>query len=244
MPKSDTFEFDEEVAMLFPNMAQRSIPNYSKMHSIHVKVAVDYICKHLQGYVVEIVDIGASHGDFASKLMEAMNAEHIKYHVTLVDESEAMCEAMNARFMNHDSVEVVCGGLGKSMTARMKGKAHITVCHYVAQFVDLPFRYAFLEYIAAITKTDGLLLWGEKEDYGHGNARRDTVIETMKDMYNRFRLDNGYSQEEIDIKTAALANSMWPVPSINTQAILKGNGFGDSVPTFRFGEFHSWVMVK
>lgn len=244
MPEGN-FEFDSEVAKIFPDMARRAIPNYERMHRAHAELVIDYVQKHYDGYIVKIMDIGASHGEFASLLVNRFDNLGIKYDIHLVDASEEMCRHMEAKFKSYDGVTVHERELSKAFVQEHTGTVHVMVCHYIAQFIELLLRWQFIEDVGAMTQKGGLLLWGEKEHYAvPEDAHYETVVKSMETLYNQFRLDNGYSQEEIDAKTQALQNSMWPVPHRNTQVVLNQQGFGPAVETFRYAMFHSWAMVK
>ena len=241
----EKFEFDDQVASIFPNMARRSIPYYEEMHRTHADIVVQFVKDHYDKRHVEMLDIGASHGEFASLLLNRFEMMGQDYHVKLLDASPDMCEHMIDRYRNYDRVKVIQKPFGLDVMLDMAGKCDIVACHYVAQFVPLKERGLFITRIAQVMRPGALLLWGEKESYIRPQSdHHRSIIKTMESLYNQFRLDNGYTQEEIDAKTKALSGSMWPIDSVQTQWMLEQAGFHQVIPTFRYGQFHCFATVK
>ena len=245
------FEFDEKVAAIFPNMAERSIPLYRQMHKIQAKILVDDYFEKIKwsgdpNY--RVLDIGASRADFYDAIVEEVSgrdvrASHISY--TPCDKSTAMvrisADDKRIRFLSYDLADPQDHAFSGS-------KFDAVIMDYVMQFIPLEHRRLAYQRLADFVKRDGLLLYGEKETLTNTNWRTEKegrIAHSAHDFYIDFRMQNGYSRDEIEAKTKALKNSMWEVSyESDTKRNLESVGFSPIIPTTRLGVFHSFVAIR
>ena len=251
-PKSDSFEFDGEVASIFPDMAVRSIPLYREMHSLHARILVDDFRRWLQlgdgKYPYVVLDIGASRCHFYEEIKKWCSHENLpidRIQYIAYDRSDGMLEETKRRNPEILYYKYDLADSSPAADFYFPMRADAVAMHYVMQFVNptkRPFAFAKL---GAVLRRRGLLFYSEKEKLGTDLDDTVTHIATeVSKAYYDFRRSNGYTNQEIAAKTAALKNSMWPVPAEETKSYLRSAGFVDFVPTCRMGEFHSFVAVK
>lgn len=230
-PKGTKFEFDDEVALIFDNMAERSIPLYHTAHKIHASVVAE-MKKNRD--ILGVLDIGASTGAFLNAIcyeLQQTRPENMLYQA--IDNSEAMCKRLAQRY-----------------PWALVSKADITECPpvdftpdvvsmmYVLQFIEPSKKVKVLEWVHGLMHQDGILFLGQKDRFPGG------IDELFQEEYVKFRLANGYTREEIDAKTRALANSMWCSNPAELRDILYGLGFSVVVETTRWLNFSTFMCVK
>lgn len=246
----DKFEFDEQVAKVFPDMADRSIPIYRNMHKLHAKILIDdYLEKERwpENGTYGVLDIGASRADFYDAIVaEARARELTALNIQYIpcDKSVAMVEETksNRRMKVHEY------DLADPTNKAFNGfKFDAVVMHLVMQFIPMEDRGLAYQRLGDLTKRGGLLFYGEKETLRTAwyTDREQRIAESAHDFYIDFRIENGYSQEEIEAKTKALKNSMWEVAyETDTRRNLEHVGFTPFIPTTRIGVFHSFVAMR
>lgn len=243
--RRDHFEFDEEVSAIFENMAERSIPMYAEVHRLNAAIIQRHknSTRHAGPYV--IWDIGGSTGMAAKVLMERLGAyapqgmAEVAYHV--IDVSNPMLMKVEEKLP-----WVVCHHLditqeGWENTPGLP-QPDCVLLNYVVQFVKPPYKAPIVKTVVRALRPRGLFLLAQKETSKENNA--GIVPVAMDEEYIQFRRDNGYSQEEIDLKTRALKNSMWLVTKQTTLTMLYEAGFSTVYETTRWCQFASYACTK
>lgn len=224
----DKFEFDAEVATIFDSMALRSIPMYAEVHRVHVEMFAD---RFVDGAVV--ADIGASTGNFFTtierQIGSSLGSAGIRGYA--IDSSIHMLNELHER---HPSVELLVGDL--ALAPDLPQPADVIACLYVLQFMRGTARTKAFEWLSRNLAPDGVLILGQKEKEPWRYAHR------FSETYYAFRRANGYTQEEIDAKTAALKNSMWPVSMDELSLELNACGL-TYTETTRWMQFTSGVST-
>lgn len=230
-PHGDTFVFDSEVAEIFPDMALRSIPLFYETHALHAGVCRPW----MEQEEVVIFDVGASRGAFLTELHTRYDLNRPEVFVSACDLSFDMAAKLHSQYP-FVAVEVM-DVTGDKFAALPNEKCDIINCTYVMQFLPVDKQVAFLRKLSRMLKPGGVMFLGQKM-LCEGPAGR-----LLQEQYIDFRLRNGYTREEIEAKTAALANSMWPMP--DTVLVEYLNKFGlETVETTRWGVFNNYMCTK
>ena len=234
-PKNrDVFKFDEEVAQIFENMAQRSIPMYAEMHRAHCELFKD----HMEMGDCTVLDIGASTGRWFRTMKQVLSVktlDEIKgLKVHAIENSQPMIDKLQAEFP-----EVTVHNYEVPSDQPFPLSANVVVMFYLLQFVPPAQKAAVMQWVYDHTAPGGIVLMGQKETNFNPEMERVFQLE-----YIQFRLANGYSMEEITAKTAALKNAMWCSNEDELAAMALNAGFKDMVPTLRWLDFSTHVMLK
>lgn len=233
----DKFEFDSEVSEIFEDMARRSIPMYQETHTL----ICDAAAEHLIGSDYSIVlDIGTSRGQFFKSLWDffAIDCKDPIPDIGCVgiDSSKDMLaiaekELPNVLFMEMDVSEY-------ENLMNINSYFDVVVMSYVLQFIPRNKRSGLLATVYEKMNPGGILFISSKyaieNDFGPVYSR----------MYRDFRESNGYSQEEIDAKNTALANSMWVDTKEETTLLLSSCGFKDITDLCSMMQFGTLVARK
>jgi len=247
----DEFQFDAEVASIFPNMADRSIPIYRNMHKLHAKIVVDdYLewSRWPENGTYTILDIGASRAEFADAIQaEVVKRELKAFNAIYIasDKSEAMVDVSTQhspfRFVKYDLADPEDDAFDAI-------RCNVVAMHLVMQFIRPEQRTLAYQRLGDMVRPEGLLLYGEKETLSsvtYWSSKEKRIADAAREFYIDFRLENGYSREEIEAKTKALQNSMWEsCYETDTRRNLEFVGFKTFIPTTRLGVFHSFVAIK
>ncbi len=230
---ADKFEFDGEVTRIFDKMARRSIPNYELAHKIHAALAANHLKDGSS-----ILDVGASHGEFYHSLYRAYaKREQAMPDIKMVatDVSFDMCAVIRASL---PEVNVIQQDLMENGFLNTTEKYDFINCMYVLQFLPSFAQPLVLTKLCTMLKPGGVLSIGQKESLP-GN-----LGEVMQKEYIDFRLGNGYTQAEIDAKTKALKNSMWPMTNEKFIATLEQVPMHEITPVTRSGLFATYVARR
>lgn len=204
------FVFDETVATLFDDMANRSIPGYESIH-------------HMITNTVRKMDIPAyaQTWDFGCSLGRGLEAvrsglRHSLVSLNGVDASESMLAGARkrlpeARLFTHD--------LTLGLPEQVKpGSVHVVIFGWVLQFIeDTEVRQRLLRQAYTALAPGGVMFLMEKYRLT-GDAE-----EIAQDSYMAWRQRNGYTLDEIQAKNAALTNSMWPWTLAEAHGWLTGS---------------------
>lgn len=227
------FQFDDEVAKIFPDMAKRSIPLYHESHRAHV--AMLHPLLDLDG--VRVLDVAASRGAFLQHIINAYGYERVanrSIDYQAIDNSPKMVELMSA---DYPYADVRIMDVLSEEFAQMPGGYDIICAYYILQFLPRADQVTVLELMAEKLNPGGCLIIGQK------SASDGKLGEWAHEEYIRFRIQNGYTREEIVAKTKALAGSMFPMDFDNLIGILDQH-FTEVVETSRWMMFNTLIARK
>ncbi|WP_285728515.1 carboxy-S-adenosyl-L-methionine synthase CmoA [Nocardiopsis sp. ATB16-24] len=227
------FVFDENVAHVFDDMLDRSVPFYGEIQRMSVELG-----KRFLGEGGAVYDIGCSTGNTLVKLMgEVDPGAGVRF--VGVEPSAAMrdrCrDKIRASGLDHqvdileDPIELLPGLPG----------ARVVIMLFTLQFVRPPQRDAVLAKICDALEPGGALLLGEKV-----LADDPEFTRTYIDLYHAHKERSGYSRTEIARKRESLENVLVPYRvSENREALVKA-GFSRVDEVFRWYNFAVYLAVR
>ena len=205
------FEFNAQVADVFDNMIQRSVPGYGFLMDVIGVLAQRYGQAESQCY-----DLGCSLGTTTLRLRQNLPAS---CHVIGVDNSAAMvsrCQHNMARDNSQASYEI----LQQNIQDTHINNASIVILNFTLQFIEDQERQAILNDISAGMKPGGVLLLAEKIRF---DSSQEQALQT--DLYHDFKRFQGYSDLEVAQKRAALENVLVPNTLSQHRQRLQAAGF-------------------
>ncbi|MGL5287158.1 tRNA (cmo5U34)-methyltransferase [Aeromonas sp. RU39B] len=224
------FCFDEQVAEVFPDMIERSIPGYSNIVAAIGMMAARYAKPHTR-----LFDLGCSIGAATQSMRRHVSAEGCT--ITAVDLSAAMIKRARQHLAAYKGlpVELVEGDICDTPIEN----ASVVVLNFTLQFVDPERRLALLKRIHDGLQPGGLLVLSEKFRFEDGN-----INELLIDLHLDFKRANGYSELEISQKRTALENVMRTDSIAIHKARLAEAGFAHVDLWFQCFNFGSLVAIK
>ncbi len=227
-PIKKQFEFDEEVAAVFDDMLQRSVPFYKESQ----KITEFFALKQLEEGGVAY-DLGCSTATLLINI-----SRKLKKSATLVglDNSEAMleqarkkCEAFRAdiELANADILEYEYK------------EADLFISNYTLQFIRPLIREELVKKISASLKKGGIFIFSEKVISHHPKLNKDLI-----ECYYDFKKEQGYSEYEIMQKREALENVLVPYSEDENIKMAKNCGFSHCEVVFRWANFATFIAIK
>lgn len=210
--EAGSFDFNADVAKVFPDMLQRSIPGYAATIKAIGTLASRYVQPGTRCY-----DLGCSLG--AATLAMRRNIKVAGCQIIAVDQAPAMITRCREIIAADDSdVEVTI----VEEDVRKVGieQASMVVMNYTLQFLPAEERDAMIGEICNGMFAGGILVLSEKvvdED--------DAVEELLMQMHHEFKRQNAYSDLEISRKRTALENVLIPESIATHRARLQHAGF-------------------
>lgn len=227
-PITKQFEFDEDVAAVFDDMLERSIPFY--------KEVIDLTCKTICLHVKEgahVVDLGCS---TANTLLALHKMSNKSYHLLGIDNAEAMLHLARQKIHAYGAkIELVSADI----TQVALSLKDVIIANYMLQFIRPLQRAEFVAKIYEALNPNGLFIFSEKIVF------EDKVLnKQMIDLYYDFKRKQGYSDFEIAQKREALENVLIPYTEAENKAMLKGAGFESIETIFKWGNFATFIAKK
>ncbi len=225
------FTFDEQVADVFGDMINRSVPGYAATLKQIGTLAAHYVQDESACY-----DLGCSLG--ASTLAMAQHIRASNCEIIAVDNAEAMldrCRQQLAEYELSVPIDLVCADIRDISISR----ASMVVMNFTLQFIPVDERDALIKTIYQGMIPGGILVISEK--FKLDDADADAF---MIDMHHAFKKENGYSDLEISQKRSAIEDVLIPETIDTHHGRLREAGFAHVEQWFQCFNFMSMVARK
>lgn len=221
--------FGNDVPDTFVDHIKVSVPLYESGHDLVCQLS-DYFVKK-EGVAYEI---GTSTGELLRKL--AMHNTH-KPELRWVglDVEDAMIEAARKHCADVPQIEI----LNEDIRLMELEKADLIVSYYTMQFIAPRDRQAVFDKIYQSLNWGGAFIMFEKV---RGPDARFQDIVTQ--LYNDFKLKNGFSPEEIIEKSRSLKGIMEPFSTQGNLDLLGRAGFQDIMSIQKYICFEGFLAIK
>ncbi|OCX42520.1 tRNA (uridine-5-oxyacetic acid methyl ester)(34) synthase TrmP [Campylobacter ornithocola] len=226
-PLEKQFEFDKSVASVFDDMVSRSVPFYTQ----NLKLIVELI-DHFAVHNAKICDLGCS----TASLLLALYEKRKDFLLSGVDEANAMLEIAKSK----------CQAFGARVEFFQKNlddfdffKNDIFIATYTLQFIRPPKRQELVDKIYQNLNENGMFILSEKILYEDVK-----IAKKMIQIYEHYKLEQGYSKLEISSKREALENVLIPYTQNENIAMLKKAGFSKVESIFKWVNFETFIAFK
>jgi tRNA (cmo5U34)-methyltransferase len=229
--KASDFKFGANVAKVFDDMVNRSVPYYGEIQRMMAELAADHAREETFVY-----DLGCSTGTTMIG-MNTMVDQNIKF--IGLDDSQEMLDKCKSKLMElgfSRPYELRCADLGQGV--RIENASVVVLC-LTLQFVRPIYRERLLKDIYNGLNPGGVLILVEKILAEESNFNRDFI----KYYYN-YKRRNNYSELEISQKREALENVLVPYKLSENITLLRDQGFTDCEVFFKWFNFAGLVAVK
>lgn len=225
----DRFAFDDNVAAVFPDMIQRSVPGYSTIIAMTGVLADRYATRGTRCY-----DLGCSLG--ASSFAMAQYLADRDCRIVAVDNSEAMLSRLTDRLSDCPvPVDTVCADI-RDVAIQ---DASVVVLNFTLQFLEPASRDSLLQKIYSGMTPGGILVLSEKICFADPHLQ-----DLNTDLHHAFKKSNGYSDLEIAQKRSALENVLQPETLDAHEQRLRKAGYSSVDVWFQCFNFASLVAIK
>ena len=226
------FVFDENVASVFEDMINRSVPGYSTIIAMIGVLAEEYYQERSRIY-----DLGCSLGGATLAAVDQVECQD--FSAIAIDNSTAMIDRLQTRLKSLPQfarkIECRCEDLCDSEIT----DASVVVLNFTLQFIPIDQRVTLLRKIYAGMKPGGVLIISEKITFPD-----EKLNQLFIKMYHSFKENMGYSKLEISLKRAALENVLLPETLDLHRDRLQKIGFQSVDVWFQCFNFASMVAFK
>jgi len=223
------FQFDREVAQIFDDMLNRSIPFYREVIEATGEILNSYLGKN-----PKIYDLGCSTGNtllYIANVLKEKNPALIG-----IDNSKDMIEKAKEKAKAYGKeINFSVSDIEKADIS----EADAVVMNYTLQFIRPIKRPEIVKKVFDGLKSEGIFILSEKIVFEHPKLNRDFL-----EIYYNFKKKQGYSELEIARKREALENVLIPFTLEENLSLLKKAGFSYITPFFQWINFASIIAVK
>lgn len=232
--RGSDFEFNAEVAAVFDDMLERSIPFYREQQAAVQDVAHKYYVPKTRVY-----DLGCSTATTLIGLGRRLGEEA---RLIGYDSSEPMLQRARQNVEQAglgDRIELTCGDLNGDLAQLPLSRASVVTVCWTLQFIRPLRRDALVRWIHQGLVQGGAVIVTEKVLTGDGDLNRHFI-----ELYYDFKRRNGYSTEEVLKKREALENVLVPYRIEENLELFRRNGFAVAEPFFQWFNFAAFLCVK
>jgi tRNA (cmo5U34)-methyltransferase len=231
-PISKQFEFDEDVASVFDDMLNRSVPYYKESLELSIKFAKKFLDDGDTVY-----DLGCSTA--ATLLSLKKQTPELNLKLIGVDNSEAMLKQAEQKnkllgaqieFINDDILNI---------DNIITNKPKVIFSNYTIQFIRPLVRERLIKQIYNSLDDGGVFIFSEKII-----SKNSTLNKHLIDEYYEFKKTKGYSEYEISQKREALENILIPYSDEENITMIKNCGFKSCDILLKWINFSTFIAIK
>ena len=227
----EDFVFTEQVAQVFDDMLDRSIPFYQEVITGTARLLDIFLRQN-----DTVIDLGCSTGTTLLQLARLLPDKGLRF--IGIDNSPAMLHKARLKaemFSKQDMVSFIA----QDITDLDQADTGAFLLNYTLQFIRPLRRKEFIHRLFDNLRPGGVLILSEKK-ISHDPLLNRKYI----DIYHQFKLERGYSELEIAKKREALENILIPFSIEENRELLLGAGFTSVETFFQWFNFVSFIAIK
>jgi tRNA (cmo5U34)-methyltransferase len=229
--KVSDFKFGANVASVFDDMVNRSVPFYGEMQRMMAEIAADHA---MEGS--DVYDLGCSTGTTMIGMDTLVNP-NIRF--VGIDDSQEMLDKCKSKLIEIGftrNYDLRCADLNQGVAV---DNASVVVLCLTLQFVRPIYRERLVRDIYNGLRPGGALILIEKILAEESRFNRDFIR-----YYYNYKRRNQYSELEISQKREALENVLIPYKLSENISLLRDQGFAHCEVFFKWYNFAGLVAVK
>ncbi len=227
-PISKQFEFDADVAAVFDDMLERSVPFYKTSLQLSKALILNYLPQSGRLY-----DLGCSTAttllDIERDLPYDADLIGVDNAVAMLEQAQKKAEAFGSKItLLHDDI----------LKLDLQ-RCNVVISNYTLQFIRPLMREELVQKIADALHDGGVFIFSEKVISDDKSLNKKLI-----DIYHDFKKEQGYSAYEIMQKREALENVLVPYSEAENIKMAKRNGFTHCEAVFRWANFATFIAIK
>jgi tRNA (cmo5U34)-methyltransferase len=226
--KNANWSFAGEVPINFDNHIGKSVPMYKEGHDLICRLSDFFLSDNSKSY-----EIGSSTGELTKKLADHNN--HKKVNFIGIDPILEMVDVANEKCKDVSNISFVCDDI---LNLALE-KSDLIVSYYTIQFIKPRIRQLVFNKIYESLNWGGAFILFEKV-----RACDARFQDMMTALYTDYKLEQGYSGEEIVSKTRSLKGVLEPFSTQGNLDLLKRAGFTDITSVFKYVSFEGFLAIK
>lgn len=222
------WSFGGNVPRSFDNHVRKSVPLYLEGHDLVVKISDYFVQDDCLVY-----ELGTSTGELLKKIADRQTRPSVRF--VGVDREPGMIEVARQKCAGDKRISFEV----EELTQFPLEKCDLVISYYTTQFVRPKFRQELFNRIFEALNWGGAFLLFEKV-----RAPDARFQDIMTGLYTDYKLDQGYSSEEIVSKSRSLKGVMEPFSSQANFDMLTRAGFKDSMTIMKYVSFEGILAIK
>ena len=222
------WSFSGKTPKNFDTHINKSIPLYKWTHQIGLEVADFFLTNESLSY-----DIGCSTGIFAKKLSERTKNKKVK--IIGIDEIPEMIKKAKYNCKKNKNIKLFKADVTK---INLK-KNNFTSSFFTMSFIKPSKRQIVFNKIFKSLSWGGGFLFFDKV-----RAPDARFQDMMVQIYNEFKISQGFTSDEILSKSSSLKGVLEPFSSKANIMLAKRAGFKDIMTVFKFLNFEGFLAIK
>ncbi len=222
------WSFSGEVPQNFDNHVTKSVPMYNEGHNLICRLSDFFVSDSSLCY-----EIGSSTGELTKKL--ANHNKHKKIKLIGIDPISEMVDVANQKCKNHSNISFITDDI---LNVEME-KSDLIISYYTIQFIKPRVRQLVFDKIYESLNWGGAFILFEKV-----RACDARFQDIMTALYTDYKLEQGYTENEIVSKTRSLKGVLEPFSTQGNIDLLKRAGFVDITSVFKYVSFEGFLAIK
>ncbi len=221
------WRFDGDVAEQFETHVRKSVPLYDEGHDLIVKLS-DYFVKEDS----VCYELGSSTGLLSYKLAKYHDFRSAQFvgiekEKAMVEKAASLYQLPNLTFLHED------------VNSFDFAQSDLIVAYYTVQFIHPKLRQQLIDTIYRKLHWGGAFIMFEKV-----RANDARFQDIMTGLYTDYKLDRGYSPDEIIAKSRSLKGVLEPFSTEGNTDMLRRAGFEDIITVQKFMNFEGFLAIK
>lgn len=226
------FAFDDNVAGVFEDMINRSVPGYSTIINM-----IGVLAQRYSQTDSKLFDLGCSLGGATFAMASKLEKQNCS--IEALDNSEAMVSRLKKRVASDPTMDAMINCHCSDILTFPIENASVVVLNFTLQFIPMADRIGLLQKIYEGMRPGAILIISEKIIFPD-----ETLNQLFIEMYHSFKESMGYSKLEISQKRTALENVLIPESLDSHRSRLNDIGFHSFDAWFQCFNFASMVAFK
>lgn len=222
------WSFGGNVHETFDKHVCKSVPLYQEGHDLVLKISDFFLQDGSVCY-----DLGCSTGELTKALAKRTSHKRLKF--IAIDREEGMVRTATEKCKGFDNVTVTQSDL---LDVELE-TADLVISYYTIQFISPRNRQIIFDRVYNALNWGGAFLLFEK--VRAADARFQDI---MTALYTDYKLDQGYSAEEIVNKSRSLKGVLEPFSSRANYDLLSRAGFVDVMTVMKYVCFEGILAIK
>ena len=223
-----SWSFSEKVPENFDSHISKSVPMYKEGHDLVCRLSDFFLADDSKCY-----EIGSSTGELTKKLTE--HNKHKKISFIGIDPIIGMVDVANEKCKDISNISFVCDDI---LNIELE-KSDLIISYYTIQFIKPRVRQLVFNKIHESLNWGGAFILFEKV-----RACDARFQDMMTALYTDYKLEQGYTEEEIVSKTRSLKGVLEPFSTQGNLDLLTRAGFTDITTVFKYVSFEGFLAIK
>jgi tRNA (cmo5U34)-methyltransferase len=226
--ENSAWNFSGEVPKSFERHISKSVPLYPQGHDLILKLSDFFLSNNSICY-----DVGCSTGLLAHKLTQRNQLKNIKMYG--IDSESDMISFAKEKNVENSNIEFINDDV---LNVEFQ-KSDLIISYYTIQFTRPKIRQLIFDKIYSSLNWGGAFIMFEK--VRGADARFQDI---MSSLYTDFKLDNGFTPENIISKSKSLKGVLEPFSTQGNVDLMKRAGFIDITTIMKFICFEGFLAIK